>query len=100
MRDVTPVTPSSILDFWFGQDRKAWFQKNPAFDEQIRSRFLIYDGEYVTHCHILVHEDVGMMINVKLVGNGVGPNVPVHTYPPDAAACIKRTSRCPGDTPP
>jgi FtsP/CotA-like multicopper oxidase with cupredoxin domain len=67
---------------------------------QIRSRFLIYDGEYVTHCHILVHEDVGMMINVKLIGNGVGPNVPVHTYPPDAAACIQRTSRCPGDTPP
>jgi FtsP/CotA-like multicopper oxidase with cupredoxin domain len=66
---------------------------------QIRSRFLIYDGEYVTHCHILVHEDVGMMINVQLIGNGVGPNVPVHTYPADAAACIKRTSRCPGDTP-
>ncbi|HJP93684.1 MAG TPA: multicopper oxidase domain-containing protein [Pyrinomonadaceae bacterium] len=67
---------------------------------QIRSRFLIYDGEYVTHCHILVHEDVGMMINVQLIGNGVGPNVPVHTYPADAADCIKRTSRCPGDVPP
>ena len=67
---------------------------------RIRSRFLIYDGEYVTHCHILVHEDVGMMINVKLIGNGIGPCTAVHTYPPDAAACIKRTSRCPGDTPP
>jgi len=67
---------------------------------KIRSRFLIYDGEYVTHCHILIHEDVGMMINVKLNGSGVGPNVPVHTYPPDAAACIVRTSRCPGDTKP
>jgi len=72
----------------------------PVTSLQIRSRFLIYDGEYVTHCHILVHEDVGMMINVKLNGNGVGPNIPVHTYPPDAAACIQRTSRCPGDTPP
>ena len=29
-----------LLDFWFGQDRKAWFEKNPAFDEQIRARFL------------------------------------------------------------
>jgi FtsP/CotA-like multicopper oxidase with cupredoxin domain len=67
---------------------------------KIRSRFLIYDGEYVTHCHILVHEDVGMMINVKLIGNGIGPGVPVHDYPPDAKACIQRTSRCPGDTPP
>jgi uncharacterized protein (DUF924 family) len=40
MRGVTSVTPSDVLDFWFGQDRKAWFEKNPAFDEQIRSRFL------------------------------------------------------------
>ncbi|HKG80297.1 MAG TPA: multicopper oxidase domain-containing protein [Pyrinomonadaceae bacterium] len=72
----------------------------PTTTLKVRSRFLIYDGEYVSHCHILVHEDVGMMINVKLIGNGVGPNVPVHTYPADAAACIQRTSRCPGDTPP
>jgi uncharacterized protein (DUF924 family) len=40
MRSVTPVTPSDILDFWFSQDRKAWFEKNPAFDEEIRTRFL------------------------------------------------------------
>jgi uncharacterized protein (DUF924 family) len=29
-----------LLSFWFGQDRKRWFEKNPAFDEEIRSRFL------------------------------------------------------------
>ena len=34
------VTPSEVLDFWFRQDRKAWFEKNPAFDEEIRARFL------------------------------------------------------------
>ena len=34
------VTPTSVLEFWFGQDRKAWFEKNPAFDHDIRSRFL------------------------------------------------------------
>jgi len=67
----------------------------PATPLKIRSRFLIYDGEYVTHCHILVHEDVGMMIDVKLVGDGVGPNEPVHDYPPATKACIDRTSRCP-----
>jgi uncharacterized protein (DUF924 family) len=39
MRSVTPVTSSNVLNFWFGQDRKAWFEKNPAFDEQIRGRF-------------------------------------------------------------
>ena len=31
---------SDVLSFWFGQDRKAWFEKNPAFDEEIRRRFL------------------------------------------------------------
>jgi uncharacterized protein (DUF924 family) len=34
------VNPRDVLDFWFGQDRKAWFEKNPAFDEEIRQRFL------------------------------------------------------------
>jgi uncharacterized protein (DUF924 family) len=34
------VIPQEILDFWFGGDRKAWFEKNPAFDEEIRCRFL------------------------------------------------------------
>jgi FtsP/CotA-like multicopper oxidase with cupredoxin domain len=67
---------------------------------KIRSRFLIYDGEYVVHCHILVHEDVGMMINVKLNGNGIGPNEAVHDYPDAAAKCIQRTSKCPGDSKP
>ena len=67
----------------------------PPTQLKIRSRFLIYDGEYVTHCHILVHEDVGMMIDVKLIGDGVGPNEPVHDYPPATKACIDRTSRCP-----
>jgi uncharacterized protein (DUF924 family) len=34
------VAPSDVLDFWFGIDRKAWFEKNPAFDAQIRARFV------------------------------------------------------------
>jgi uncharacterized protein (DUF924 family) len=41
------TTPDDVLDFWFDrkdadaplQHRKAWFEKNAAFDEQIRSRF-------------------------------------------------------------
>ncbi len=33
----------------------------------IRSRYLDYTGEYGTHCHILGHEDRGMMQNVKAV---------------------------------
>ena len=34
------VTASDVLDFWFTQGRKAWFEKNPAFDGKVRSRFL------------------------------------------------------------
>ncbi|MGH7138733.1 MAG: DUF924 family protein, partial [Pirellulales bacterium] len=31
---------AEVLDFWFGQDRKRWFEKNDAFDTEIRHRFL------------------------------------------------------------
>ena len=34
------MTAKQVLDFWFLRDRKAWFEKNPVFDEEIRSRFL------------------------------------------------------------
>src|SRR5258706_11014460 len=34
------VTAQDVLGFWFGSDRKAWFEKNPAFDDEIRRRFL------------------------------------------------------------
>jgi FtsP/CotA-like multicopper oxidase with cupredoxin domain len=81
-----------------GANRPAKGVPPPDTQIKIRSRFLIYDGSYVTHCHILVHEDVGMMVNVNLNGKGVGPGERVTTYPPAAADCIRRTSKCPGDT--
>lgn len=34
------MTAQDVLSFWFGADPKAWFEKNPAFDEEIRARFL------------------------------------------------------------
>jgi uncharacterized protein (DUF924 family) len=42
------VEPKAIHDFWFGgpnlnefgQSRKAWFVKDPVFDDEIRRRFL------------------------------------------------------------
>jgi uncharacterized protein (DUF924 family) len=37
---ISAMGPLDILTFWFGQDRKAWFEKDPRFDEQIRARFL------------------------------------------------------------
>lgn len=36
--------PDEVLRFWFGEPpgkrRKAWFEKNPAFDADMRTRFL------------------------------------------------------------
>ena len=34
------VNPTEVLAFWFKRDRRDWFEKNPAFDAEIRARFL------------------------------------------------------------
>jgi len=36
------MNAQSVLDFWFrgNEERKEWFRKDPAFDAEIRSRFL------------------------------------------------------------
>jgi FtsP/CotA-like multicopper oxidase with cupredoxin domain len=54
----------------------------PNFNVHIRQRYDRYIGEYVLHCHILDHEDAGMMLNVEIVpdltapGHGLGmPNM-------------------------
>jgi len=43
---------------------------------KIRHRFSDYPGKFVFHCHILIHEDLGMMQNVNVIGTGVGPCQP------------------------
>ncbi|MFB6275379.1 MAG: DUF924 family protein [Halothece sp.] len=48
MSQEQPPCVQAVLNFWFGspedpdygKPRKVWFQKNPDFDEEIRSRFL------------------------------------------------------------
>ncbi len=57
----------------------------PNFNVHIRQRYDRYIGEYVIHCHILDHEDAGMMLNVEIVpdlsapGYGLGmPNMKHH----------------------
>ncbi|MFZ5509672.1 MAG: DUF924 family protein [Pseudomonadota bacterium] len=45
---MTLAAPGDVLDFWFappgsrehGQQRRCWFVKDPAFDQEIRRRFL------------------------------------------------------------
>ena len=50
----------------------------PDYKVLIRTRYDRYIGEFVIHCHILDHEDSGMMTNVQIVpnlgapGNGIG----------------------------
>jgi FtsP/CotA-like multicopper oxidase with cupredoxin domain len=44
----------------------------------IRMRFLDFTGEYVYHCHILAHEDHGMMGTVVVEGPGGSATHPPH----------------------
>jgi hypothetical protein len=37
------------------------------YQVHIRTRYDRYIGEYVLHCHILDHEDAGMMLNISIV---------------------------------
>ena len=34
------MSAAEVLSYWFGQDRKRWFVKDSAFDEDIRRQFL------------------------------------------------------------
>jgi FtsP/CotA-like multicopper oxidase with cupredoxin domain len=43
--------------------------EGPPGHVKIRSRFVDYPGTYVLHCHILGHEDRGMMQLVKVLDN-------------------------------
>ena len=42
---------------------------------KMRSRFVDYPGLYVLHCHILIHEDRGMMFSVEVVRADSAPLV-------------------------
>lgn len=77
-------TPSSKDEIWWdvfpipsGTKAKDAAGKpivNPATNQQVtvpgyfklRSRFVDYPGYYVIHCHILAHEDRGMMTVVEV----------------------------------
>ena len=38
--DTATNTPTEVVAFWRNAGPKAWFSKNPAFDAELRSRFL------------------------------------------------------------
>ena len=43
------------------------------FHVHIRTRYDRYIGEFVIHCHILDHEDAGMMLNIEIVPDLTAP---------------------------
>ena len=49
-----------------------------GYQVHVRTRYDRYIGEFVLHCHILDHEDAGMMLNIRIVpdlkafGGGLG----------------------------
>ncbi len=52
------------------------FVKGGGYTLYVRTRYQRYIGEYVLHCHILDHEDQGMMQNVRvLLPDGEGGSV-------------------------
>jgi FtsP/CotA-like multicopper oxidase with cupredoxin domain len=51
-----------------------------------RSRFVDYQGEWVNHCHILLHEDNGMMQRLQVLPDPAGSD-----YQPHAAAVSTET---------
>jgi len=59
--DVFPI-PSGVSVSWAGLPKAA---KVPGYFK-MRSRFVDYSGYYVIHCHILAHEDRGMMTVVEV----------------------------------
>lgn len=67
--DTVPVLPPNA-------PAQPWFVNKQT---RILSRFLNYPGEFVLHCHLLTHEDMGLMANVKVIddGTGIGPCVKI-----------------------
>lgn len=76
--DVIPI-PAGVQEYVVNADGTVTYQFDPVTKlpklkngpgwVKIRSRFVDYPGTYVLHCHILGHEDRGMMQLVKVVDN-------------------------------
>ena len=45
-----------------------------GFQVRVRTHYDRYIGEFVIHCHILDHEDGGMMLNINIVPDASAPN--------------------------
>jgi FtsP/CotA-like multicopper oxidase with cupredoxin domain len=91
---VDPKTPGAKADTQYAGLKKAWKDTlwvksalpsntlppntdgtptNGIYTIKVRTRYQRYIGEFVLHCHILDHEDQGMMQNVAIVLPGGTP---------------------------
>ena len=68
-------------------DNRIWMDTitvlNTDTPTYIRTRFLDYPGDFVFHCHILIHEDRGMMRQVHVVDTGVESTGPCESLDRD-----------------
>ena len=73
------VNPFQVIEIEGDSDhdyKNIWFDTFFVANRQpvkIRHRFKDYVGKFVFHCHILLHEDRGMMRNINVTGCGKGP---------------------------
>jgi FtsP/CotA-like multicopper oxidase with cupredoxin domain len=76
--EIVTGDPDQLADQYCGLYhvfRDTLFIEN-NYDVKLRTYYSRYTGEYVLHCHILDHEDAGMMANVLIVDKlGKGPNL-------------------------
>ncbi|HKP39151.1 MAG TPA: multicopper oxidase domain-containing protein [Pyrinomonadaceae bacterium] len=63
--DVFPIPSGRIVTTMDMNTKKSVTVKVPGYFK-MRSRFVDYPGYYVLHCHILAHEDRGMMTVVEV----------------------------------
>ena len=67
----------------------------PGYTVTVRTRYQRYIGEFVLHCHILDHEDQGMMQNVAIVLPG---GTPASVNAPEEGGTAATRRRRPGTT--
>ncbi|WP_426188997.1 multicopper oxidase family protein [Pseudomonas sp. NFXW11] len=78
--DPTDQQYAGLQNVW----KDTLFVKGPDQDGRpytlyVRTRYERYIGEFVLHCHILDHEDQGMMQNVSIeLPDGQGGTAPMH----------------------
>jgi hypothetical protein len=74
LRDGQPPKPweRGIEDTW---------KLDPGESIVVAARFTDYDGPFMIHCHMLDHEDDGLMADFEVVAPGASTNPAAYTHP-------------------